>query len=84
MLGCTHYPLLMDAVQSLVPDLKIISSSYEAALSLKTSLERMKQLNEGPGSRTRFYVSDDAEAFRENASVFLNYKLGDEVEQVSV
>ncbi len=84
VLGCTHYPLLMDAVQSLVPDLKIISSSYEAALSLKTSLERMKQLNEGPGSRTRFYVSDDAEAFRENASVFLNYKLGDEVEQVSV
>lgn len=84
VLGCTHYPLLMDAVQSLVPDLKIISSSYEAALSLKSSLERTNQLNDGPGSRTRFYVSDDAEAFRENASVFLNYKLGDEVEQVSV
>ncbi len=84
VLGCTHYPLLLDAVQSLVPDIQIVSSSYESALALKNSLEKTHQLNDEPGSVRRFYVSDDADAFRENASVFLHEKLGKEVEQVSV
>lgn len=84
VLGCTHYPLLMDAVASLVPDMNIISSSKEAVVALKTSLEATRQLNDEPGSERRFYVSDDADAFRENAAVFLNEKLGKEVIQVSV
>ncbi len=84
VLGCTHYPLLMDAVQSLVPDMKVISSSKEAVLSLKKSLEMTGQLNDESGSERRFYVSDDADAFRANAEVFLNEKLTREVIQVSV
>jgi hypothetical protein len=42
------------------------------------------QLNDESGSERRFYVSDDADAFRANAEVFLNEKLTREVIQVSV
>ena len=39
ILGCTHYPLLEEAVRSLVPELSVISSSEAAARSLKAGLE---------------------------------------------
>lgn len=84
VLGCTHYPLLMDAVKSLVPDMKIVSSSLEAALTLKDSLESTHQLADETGRDLQIYVSDDAEAFRENALVFLDRRLTTEVVQVSV
>lgn len=84
VLGCTHYPLLIDAVRSIVPKLNIVSSSEECVIALKKSLEATRQISDVPGSERRFYVSDDAAAFRENAEVFLNEKLGSEVIQVSV
>ncbi len=84
VLGCTHYPLLMDAIQDLVPQLNVISSSAEAAKALKSSLERMHLCSETPGSIRKFFVSDDADAFRENAKVFLGDDLLGEVSQVSV
>ena len=84
VLGCTHYPLLIDAVRSIVPQLNIVSSSEECVTALKKSLEATRQISDTPGSQRRFYVSDDAAAFRENAEVFLDEKLGSEVIQVSV
>ena len=64
--------------------MKIVSSSKEVVLALQKSLEATRQLSDEPGSERRYYVSDDAAAFRENAEVFLNEKLGSEVIQVSV
>ena len=83
VLGCTHYPLLMDAVSSMAPDIRIISSSKEAAQALCDSLTATGQLNSQPGSIRRYYVSDDAAAFRDNAHVFIGEDL-DEVIQVAV
>ncbi len=84
VLGCTHYPLLMDAVKDLVPQINIISSSEEAARTLMDSLVRTGRTSSTPGSIRRFFVSDDAEAFKENASVFLGEHLISDVTQVSV
>lgn len=84
VLGCTHYPLLEEAVRSLVPELSVISSSEAAARSLKAGLEAEGLLKETSGSIRRYYVSDDAEHFRENALIFVGDQLCGEVEQVTV
>lgn len=75
VLGCTHYPLLMDAISSLVPDMNIISSSEAAAAALSRSLREQDLLNEGIGGERKYFVSDDPEHFHDNAVLFL----GDEV-----
>lgn len=71
VLGCTHYPLLSEAVQSIVPELTVISSSEAAADALKRGMKELGLCEtEGDGIQ-HYYVSDDAEHFEENARVFL-------------
>lgn len=84
VLGCTHYPLLMDAISSLVPDLNIISSSEAAAETLRRSLVEQDLLKETPGSTRRYYVSDDPDHFHENAVLFLGDEIQAEAELVRV
>lgn len=70
ILGCTHYPLLADAIQKHLPQTKLISSGAEAAKALKEELENIGLLNE-IGGKLDFYTSDDAELFRANAKKFV-------------
>jgi len=45
VLGCTHYPLLMPLIRSIMgPDMQIISSAQETALEVVSTLERRGQL----------------------------------------
>jgi len=45
VLGCTHYPLLMPLVRSIMgPEMQIISSARETALEVLSTLERRGQL----------------------------------------
>ncbi|MCL2807330.1 MAG: glutamate racemase [Coriobacteriia bacterium] len=45
VLGCTHYPLLMPLIRSIMgPDIHIISSAEETALEVTSALERRNQL----------------------------------------
>lgn len=39
ILGCTHYPFLSKAIQEIMPDVALIDSSHETALSVKIILE---------------------------------------------
>lgn len=80
VLGCTHYPLLMDAIRSLVPDMTIISSSEAAAETLRRGLEEMHILKETEGSTRRYFVSDAPEHFRENAELFLGDEAAEDAE----
>ncbi len=80
VLGCTHYPLLMDAIRSLVPDLTIISSSEAAAETLRRGLEEMHILKETEGSTRKYFVSDAPEHFRENAELFLGDEAAEDAE----
>jgi glutamate racemase len=84
VLGCTHYPLLQDAIHSIVPDIKIISSSDAAADTLLHGLVRTKDINLGDGGERKYYVSDDAEHFHENALIFIGDPIGGEVRQVNI
>ncbi len=46
VLGCTHYPLLKKSIQNLYPDLILVDSSVEIALSVKKELEASSLLND--------------------------------------
>ena len=84
VLGCTHYPLLMEAIRSLVPQINVISSSEAAAEALYEGLTDKDLLREESGGEHRYYVSDDAEHFHDNALIFLEKELVGDVEQVSI
>ena len=84
VLGCTHYPLLFDAIRSIVPYITIISSSDAAAQTLKKALKEKNDLSHENGGIHKYFVSDDAEHFHENALVFIGEDLIGDVEQVNI
>jgi glutamate racemase len=73
ILGCTHYPLLLDKILKYTPGhINIISQGDIIARSLKDYLNRhpeMEQRCSKSGSRV-FYTTESAEHFDRQASVF--------------
>lgn len=75
ILGCTHYPLLREAIQNyLGEEVKIIDSAEPLARELSFLL-----VEEGTGE-TLYFTSDDPERFRRLGSLFL----GEPVEEVEL
>ena len=71
VLGCTHYPLLEEAVRTFVPEMTVISSSEAAAQTLLEGLQRDDLDRKDGTARYRYYVSDDPEHFTDNARIFM-------------
>jgi glutamate racemase len=75
ILGCTHYPLLMESIQSAVgAGIQLLDSAYWTAREAKDILAAMTMLSsEGAGGmeRSSFFVTDMTEGFQEKASAFL-------------
>lgn len=85
LLGCTHYPLISEAISDFLgPDVKLISSGAEAAKSAKKKLVRFGLLNDKntPG-KINMFCTDSAELFRENAKHFIELESID-LEQISL
>ena len=66
VLGCTHYPLLKDLIQHRMGrnKIRLIDSSIEVALTLKTHLEETPALRNllSRGNDNRYFVSDITQA----------------------
>jgi glutamate racemase len=75
ILGCTHYPLLMEAIQSTVgANVQLLDSAFWTAKESKDILSAMEQRNpekEGGKDNSRFFVTDRTEEFQRTASIFL-------------
>ncbi len=68
ILGCTHYPVLKKVISKVLPHTNIIDSSVVCAKHVKKSLEFKNLLSERKGKgKTRFFVSDMPQNFRELA-----------------
>jgi glutamate racemase len=67
ILGCTHFPLLADAIAGIYPDVTLIDSGAAAAAQL-LSLPPKKE-----GGVTRYRVSDDPLSFANTAELFLGH-----------
>ncbi|QOJ13136.1 MAG: glutamate racemase [Planctomycetia bacterium] len=74
VLGCTHYPLLRDAIAAaLGPQVAIVDSGREAALSVQQALAALGMLSaHSARGSMRCFVSDNPQRFRRLGARFLN------------
>jgi len=74
ILGCTHYPMLLERVRQFVPDnIQLLTQGEAVATSLQDYLSRHTSLEQRctKGGTTIFYTTESDERFREQASRFL-------------
>jgi len=78
LLGCTHYPLVADAVAKLMPATQVIDSADATARSVKQLLAATDGLSDSfELSKLRCYVSDNPQRFREVGGRFLGQPIRD-------
>lgn len=66
VLGCTHYPLLMNPIKRYMGDaVTLVNPAYETAKELKNILEKNQLLNQKLDTPAyEFYVSDGVDKFK--------------------
>ena len=75
ILGCTHYPLLLEKIQTYMPEgIRVICQGEYVAASLKDYLRRHPEMDErcSKGGQCRFYTTESVEKFVNSANLFLN------------
>lgn len=78
LLGCTHYPIILDQIRALVPEhIQIVSQGALIAESLANYLERhtemARKLISNP--ETLYFTTDNAQLFEEKALQFFREKI---------
>ena len=75
ILGCTHFPLLMDKIKKYVPEhVKLVPQGKYIARSLQDYLRRHYEMREKitmEGTCT-YYTTEQADKFQESAALFLH------------
>ena len=74
ILGCTHYPLLLDKIRQFTPGhIRIIAQGEYVARSLQDYLNRHPEMDERceKGGKCRFLTTESENKFEESASIFL-------------
>lgn len=74
LLGCTHYPLLLDKILKYVPThVRVIPQGEYVADSLKCYLQRHPDMEQRitQGASCRFLTTEDPAMFNESATIFL-------------
>ena len=85
VLGCTHYPLLIDKIKQYLPSgITVFAQGEYVAKSLKDYLNRHPEMDRRltRQGECRFLTTESAGKFSEAASVFLNDPI--EVQQISI
>lgn len=75
ILGCTHYPLLLDKIRKYVPQgINILSQGELVASSLRDYMARHPEMDAmcTKGGDCRYYTTESVETFLPSASIFLN------------
>lgn len=84
ILGCTHYPLLMDIISDIAGDgVALVNSGGVTAEFVAKWLEENDMLNDSGGS-IEYYVTDDTDGFGEMASLFLQSDVRGIVKKVTL
>jgi len=85
VLGCTHYPLLMEVVGSAMgPEVRLVDAGAEAARACRALLTDRALLAERPEGSIHCYTSDRVEDFARLASLFLGENVTDSVQQIDI
>lgn len=78
ILGCTHYPLLINKIKKFLPEgITVISQGKYVADSLKDYLNRHPEIEEkcSKNGTVKYFTTDFAESFQNLATLFLNEKI---------
>ncbi len=82
ILGCTHYPLLADAIRAVAGRrLVLINSGRESIVTLRTALEQRNLLRGEGCGETRYLVSGSVAEFERQGGTFLGKDLAGKVVQ---
>ncbi len=76
ILGCTHYPILLDKINRYIPKgVDVISQGDYVAGSLQDYLQRHRDMARriSHGGTLRMLTTEQPEQFNENASIFLDW-----------
>jgi glutamate racemase len=85
LLGCTHYPLLSEAIGQVAgPDVRLINAGSRVAEQVRKVLIEDDLLNSGEHpARHRFFTSDSVSQFQQMGSAFLEQTIG-EVRRIDI
>ena len=75
ILGCTHYPLLMNAIRKTTPQgIRIVEQGEYVAASLENYLHRHPEMDArcSKGGTVNYFTTESPERFKECAAVFLH------------
>lgn len=75
ILGCTHYPLLLDKIQHYLPShITLIPQGQYIAASLEDYLHRHPEMNQRltQGGTTQYFTSESPTKFHESATLLLH------------
>jgi len=76
VLGCTHYPLLVNQIQEFVSEnVSLVDSATTCATDLKILLEKENILSDNNNAESTFFVTDMAARFSELGAKFLGKSL---------
>ncbi len=78
ILGCTHYPLLLGKIRQFMPQgVRIIEQGSYVAESLRSYLTRHPEMERRltKGGTAHFLTTEQAEAFRSKATVFMGQQI---------
>lgn len=78
ILGCTHYPLLINKIRQFLPnDIKIVAQGEYVAKSLEDYLNRHPEMDIicTKNGHTKYMTTESPEKFSEAASIFLNKEI---------
>lgn len=79
ILGCTHYPILSDAIRKILGDgVTLINAGTSTAFAIKDYLQSNNVENKTVGDvKHSFYVSDKPDSFVKQASILLGREIND-------
>ncbi len=79
VLGCTHFPLLQQALQNTVGnDIKLVDSAQTTALTIEEILKKENLFNNEKVHNTHFLTTDDIEQFKKVGQAFLGTSIDNE------
>lgn len=85
ILGCTHYPLLKKAIQTVVgKKVRLIDSARPVADKLKEILKKKQWLSNKKTCPYKFLVTDTPKRTEQIANLFFNHRFPGKLEKVSV
>jgi len=71
LLGCTHFPLLMNPIRKVMGDISYVDASREVSAELKAEFENRQLLNSEGKGRISIYLTDLSQNFKEIGERFL-------------